>query len=121
MDLHLFRVGIMLKLHQYTDLPNQYGCRLWIGAKKKSNELYYGMIRVKVPHHRSRTYHSHRVVYMLHVNDFNIASNLDVSHLCGQSLCCNINHLSLETHEVNLQRKICTSLAQSGVWAMLPT
>lgn len=31
----------------------------------------------------------------------------DISHLCHNSRCCNTEHLTIETHTINMERKAC--------------
>lgn len=112
MNLHSFKVKSILKIHAKTLPTNQLGCRLWTGCTKTSRGLCYGMIRLKYPgpNSYSRVYHVHRAIYMLEHEEYDIPRNLDVSHLCHNSLCCTIGHLSLEPREVNNDRKRCKSV-----------
>jgi len=87
-------------------------CKLWTGGPKTG---MYGKIKVYFPTNGTtggiwspKTVRVHRLVYMLNIPAFNIEpQDYHVSHVCHQSKCCDINHLSLEPCSTNMQRKTC--------------
>ena len=62
---------------------------------------------------KSKDYRVHRLAYMLkmkalelpRVNDS--GQQLGVSHLCGNKICVNPDHLILETQSINKERQHC--------------
>jgi len=66
-----------------------------------------GVTRIQFPNHNtSRPVEVHRFMYLctfLHINQNNPDSGerVEVSHVCGRSLCVNPDHLSLESHHIN--------------------
>lgn len=73
---------------------DQSGCWLWTGALKASG---YGRVRVD-----KREWAAHRLMYVLYVGE--VASGLDLDHLCRVRRCVNPEHLEPVTRAVNLQR-----------------
>lgn len=49
----------------------------------------------------------HRVVMMCHLSKTEFSDGLQVSHMCHNRRCVNINHLSLEPDFVNAGRNRC--------------
>lgn len=90
-----------------TDMPN--GCRLWTGAVTNN----YGRKRVKYPNGTTKLEYVSRLVYMyvhrvliIPANDIN-GNKLDMSHLCNNTLCVLPQHLVLEPHNTNMERRHC--------------
>ena len=85
-------------------------CQIWTGYKRKCKGQRgggYGIMNVRMPDSDSRTtMRVHRLAYIVHTGKF-IPQELDVSHLCHNSLCVNVHHLSLEPHCINNARKFC--------------
>lgn len=87
-------------------------CVEWLGCKDKCG---YGVKRVRWPDGSVFLERVHRVAYMcdrrlLHhqVPQLNgDGLQLDVSHLCHNTVCINPAHLVLETHSVNMSRRYC--------------
>ena len=107
MDDYLLKLDLILRLHTKMEPPNDFGCRIWKGYTINYYNQKYGMISIRFPGKPNRVIHVHRVVYMVEHRLYDLLSSMDVSHLCGHSLCCNVNHLSLETRAVNNSRKLC--------------
>lgn len=83
------------------------GCLIWQGSKTG----HYGQIKVKLPSEgQSNPIYVHRLQYMLHVKSTSLPRQMEVSHLCHNTLCIAIEHLSLEPQTVNASRKRCRSL-----------
>lgn len=92
------------------------GCREWEGCKDRHG---YGTKRVTWPDGSVKLERVHRVAYMVHhralrheLLQFSSADNLEVSHLCHNKLCIRPDHLILESHEANCERKSCQLLGQ---------
>ena len=54
-----------------------------------------------------RGVHQIRLMCALRVTHFQ--PDYETSHLCHNKLCVNIDHLSLEPHSVNTQRRACVT------------
>ena len=104
--------GILSKLDN--TVPGQ--CWLWTGGKTHPGGVPYGIMRVRQPgSHTSVPMKAHRAACMVKLQTAPLPRNLNSSHLCGHSLCCNPEHLSLEPHHVNNNRIHCHgSLRCSG-------
>jgi len=85
-------------------------CLIWTGAISSS---HYGVIS-----RQKKLFKVHRVAYAICKNliSFNtdhdglmilINSKQEISHLCHNRLCINVDHLSLEPHAINNQRLRC--------------
>ena len=100
--------------HELKKIENQcvrgeLGCWLWGGALTKNG---YGQKRLTVPHLgiKSKLFYIHRLTYSLKHVSFDLpcqGEGWEVSHLCHSKRCANPEHLSLETHEVNGERRSC--------------
>lgn len=92
------------------DYQNRKGCLYWMGYKQatnKKNSVIYGFKCIKYPgDDKCHKVTVHRLRYILHLG-FKPDINMDVSHLCHNSLCLNVDHLSLEPKSVNKSRSKC--------------
>jgi hypothetical protein len=79
--------------------PNS-GCWLWLGAIDKNN---YGTRRIG-PRKNNKNYYAHRLAFEAFRNK--IPKNLQVNHICDNSLCVNPEHLYLGTQQDNMKDKI---------------
>ena len=93
-----------------------HDCAIWMGA---TYDKKYGKIRNPLSKYKDQpTYmRTHRLLYLL--NNIHIyrngfqpivnsdGHNVEISHLCHNSLCLNIDHLVLETHFTNCSRVDC--------------
>ncbi len=102
-----FRQYHLTRIFKYVEeaVPGT-GCMLWKGAVKHP-ENKYGIFQIKFPGKDSKCLHAHRALFMIYHGISSIERYSDISHLCGNSLCMQISHLSLEPHFVNCQRKTC--------------
>ena len=92
------------------------GCQIWTGSKTRSNSQAspYGFIRVRLPWSTSRKkIRVHVLAYLINNiekrNSILGDRNFDISHLCHQSLCTQILHLSPEPRCINNGRRFCNS------------
>ena len=95
---------------------NRHGCIMWTGACSDSG---YGRVRNPFSklNNQPTMYRIHRLVYLLqNIYKYNdlclpkcdvIGHELDVSHICHNKLCVNIDHLILEAHFINCIRRQC--------------
>lgn len=94
----------------------QNTCIMWTASTKnfggiKYGRFYYTSFDKQSPVETT----AHRAMFMLKSNQYSLSpppntpfkGPWDVSHLCHNSLCVNIDHLSYEPHIVNMQRNIC--------------
>ena len=80
-------------------------CHVWTGDIHKSG---YGLFKFTSPkNHKRMTVRVHRFLFYLY--GFPCMTGRDVSHLCHNKACVNVNHLSLETRAINNQRKTCVA------------
>ena len=93
-------------------------CHIWTGAKttlfRRRTSFYGRFYASKACLKRSRGRGEyilvHILAYFLHTGllpSSTTTPTMEISHLCGNSLCCNPVHLNLETHETNTGRKHC--------------
>ena len=83
-------------------------CQIWTGLCTPNGK--YGVINCKFPDARGwRQMHVHRLAYMVHHQNIFIDKSYDVSHLCHNSKCITVGHLSLEPHGFNNSRQSCVS------------
>ena len=84
-------------------------CVIWMwGSKRVIGSMKYGEMKAKIPGEVSKKYSVHRLQYILHNLD-TLHPKGDISHLCHNSLCINMDHLSLEPREINNNRQGCLS------------
>lgn len=69
------------------------------------NKQGYPRINVTVPGIGQRTFIAARLMYICHNRQLDFPN--DVSHLCHNRLCINIQHLVHEPRLTNLSRKTC--------------
>lgn len=84
-------------------VPGEYYC--WSDGSKVIWENDVGKAVTKLVNFRTT---AHCYVYWCHRGNFRNPDNpMDISHLCSNKLCLNINHLWLEDHVYNLSRVGC--------------
>ncbi len=79
-------------------------CILWTSCRDKSG---YGRINLKI-NGQWKNWRTHRLSFLLYHNlQPTDLLNKDVSHLCHNESCIEPAHLSLESREINNERKGC--------------
>ena len=81
-------------------------CHVWYGMTREHG---YGVIRPTF-RGKKQVFTVHRLQYFLSNNCHFTDKSYHVSHLCHNKLCLNIEHLSLEPAEVNIERNQCKRL-----------
>ena len=94
------------KLHENVFLSPNNECMLWSGCTK-GKLVKYGVINCRFRCGYSRAVTVHRLSYMLQHRITHVDSRLDASHLCHNSLCVKVSHISMEPHSVNNNRQYC--------------
>ena len=82
------------KLAKNLALAGNGECQIWCGAIKKSGN--YGVMNVNYPGHLNGMYTIvvHRVSSKVNHNTVNLPTDVDVSHLCHNSLCIKAEHVT---------------------------
>ena len=89
-------------------IKNGNQCNIWKGCIQNG----YGVLNVQIYCAEDsldikwKRFYVHRLVYMLE-KCMDIGKNLQISHLCHNKLCQNIEHLNIESSFMNSQREIC--------------
>ena len=94
------------KLHENVCLSPNNECMLWSGCTK-GKLVKYGVINCRFRCGYNRAVTVHRLSYMLQHRITHVDSGLDASHLCHNSLCVKVSHISMEPHSVNNNRQYC--------------
>lgn len=81
------------------------GCQLWSGGQTKNG---YPTISVSLNKKRYQL-RAHRLHFHLQSGCQPFLPGLQVSHLCHEKLCMNLDHFSLELAVINNQRKTCNA------------
>ena len=83
------------------------GCRLWEGGVKSG----YGKVWVNIVTLEGVSFKKHvrvhRLALFLYHGPFEDLFEKEVSHLCSNKLCIQVEHLSLEPHCINIERITC--------------
>ena len=92
-----------------------HGCTMWQGGIwRRAGKYSYGRIRNPFPGPPERMT-VHKLVYFLHKRQRPCdlpqrdahGSPYEISHICHQTLCTNMQHLVRETHSINQERLHC--------------
>lgn len=87
---------------------DENGCLVWVGHKNREG---YGRVYVKqFWTEKWEGMNAHRLAYMVHYNKTDMPGSIHVSHLCHNSSCIEISHLTAEPAHVNASRKICKNV-----------
>lgn len=71
----------------------------------KQNKHGYPEFRLTIPGIGQKHLLAARLMFMCHHKQLKVID--DVSHLCHNRLCININHLVNESRTINLNRQVC--------------
>lgn len=77
------------------------GCWIWKGSKLKKDSGSYGQLRIGT-RKDNHLFRAHRISYEQFVGF--LSKELEIDHLCKNTLCVNPKHLEPVTHLVNMQR-----------------
>ena len=107
LNMEVARLKQKIKSKTVTDTN---GCFLWFGGKDKNKK--YGRIWANMYSDglfTGKSVEVHRVAYLIWSDNFGatLADGLEVSHLCHEPICCNLQHLSLEPKQINQEREHC--------------
>ncbi len=114
-----FWLDISNKFYKKTlEMGNGKGCFEWTGAKHGKSG--YGIQVVKWPDGEGKRELAHRLAYMIihRLTRYDMPRQdennnyLECSHICGQTLCVNGNHIALEPHTINQDRIHCFNQGQ---------
>lgn len=88
-------------------IATEHGCLEW----QKCTKQGYGVIRYSFLK-RNNSKHSgltspHKLIYMLAHDLRYIEPDRECSHRCGNRLCCEVDHITLESKSNNSQRTTC--------------
>ena len=90
--------------------PNQDGCLLWTKGPYNTAQYPYGIMTLPWPCRASlkrKTFNVHRLMFLCHYQLTSLPDGFEVSHLCRNSRCVNPEHLIMEHHVINEDRKLC--------------
>ena len=91
------------KINKYIKTKITVGnCHMWNGQQLKG----YGIFEFRFRKHKIKL-RVHRLQMYIHNGCRVIDTVQHVSHLCHNKLCVRIEHLSLETAQINNNRQIC--------------
>ena len=94
------------KIKENSHLAENGECIIWHGGLTKDGK--YGLISYLDPVSGTwKKKKAHRFNFILFTKNFNLASDVDCSHLCHNSLCINPGHISPEPHFINNNRLHC--------------
>lgn len=88
-----------------SNIPTALGCHEWQGGLKTNSN--YGVIKIHPPGQNITTRSVHRIKYLCLIKNLNVDRGLDISHICHNPKCLTTEHLTLEAHEINMNRVAC--------------
>lgn len=100
-----------LRLIENSTLAFNGSCIIWQGATKGSIPGNYGVMNITFLDGKRSVMHTHRIRMSIEKRTI-IDKQYDVSHLCHNRQCVNIEHLSEEPHYVNNNRQHCKALGE---------
>ncbi|XP_072024268.1 uncharacterized protein [Amphiura filiformis] len=98
------------KMSKKIDRSDKSSCRLWTGPRKPPTRAgkVYGFTSMKLPGDcRWTKRYAHRLAYMAKHRMLHLGDKMHVAHRCRNTLCVNVEHLSLESAAVNNARTLC--------------
>lgn len=111
--MEAFYRNILRDLYRNSTISlNGKDCKEWNGACTESG---YGRKRVTWPDGKKSMERTHRLIYMaqhkIHYSELKnkneFGEQLDVSHLCNNKKCIEVDHLVHEPHSINMDRNEC--------------
>ena len=100
------------RIKRETQLAPNGQCIIWTGCTAKGRgECLYGKIYVtflRGGKYKWQAFRVHHLAYILHVRA-EIPENMHCSHRCHDSLCVNVEHLTIEHAFVNSNRRSCST------------
>ena len=98
------------RLVNLKSVETESGCLIWQGQSRSYGATHYGIQNVRwlpgLEFRHPRKMYAHRVAYMTH-HGTALPSNCDISHLCHNSLCVKVSHMSCDPHAINNNRQHC--------------
>ena len=113
MEIEAFYSKMQAEIASQSYVHSNGQCMIWTGPMKHGTE--YGVIRYKDPRdgpvagHRSKGVHRMAILVSDPIKDLGVPPSRVTSHLCNNSLCINVAHLTLEPQSINNNRSICFS------------
>jgi len=96
------------RLLHNSEANGEFGCLL---CKLGGGQTAYSTLTITFPwNKKKKTVSCHRFAYMLHMQCFDLSSDMQVSHRCHKRRCINTDHLSYEPASVNKDRQICRGI-----------
>ena len=77
----------------------QNQCHLWTKDQSKYPKYWVEPLKMQIC--------VHTVVYFLFRSRIPRCEGDELSHLCGRERCVNIDHLTIDPHDINIERKKC--------------
>lgn len=105
---------IISKIHKKcSDATGKHGCLLWEGATWSPGP--YGKIRNPFKQYSGQPafLRVHRLLYMAELKIMKLPKydetgmQVELSHLCHNPKCAKLQHLTIESHEKNMERNHC--------------
>ena len=72
----------------------------------------YGRVDIIIPKVGKKVFFAHRLRLMMKIRTFQLPSNIEASHICGERKCIRASHISAEEKNTNKGRQICHGLGQ---------
>lgn len=99
-DVQRLRIEWEEKCASLTRVESNTRCRIFLGDLNSSYPRYWvtalqGQVGL------------HILLFYLYRCRIPSLKNDVVSHLCGNTRCCNVNHLAIEPQKINIQRRVC--------------
>jgi hypothetical protein len=98
------------KTETFTKFRGQWGIWLLVMQIGGGQTAYSTLTVTFLWSKKKKTVSCHRFAYMLHMQCFDLFSEMQVSHRCHNRWCINTDHLSYEPTSVNKDRHICRGI-----------
>ena len=103
-NLEVYLTVLENKIRSKVTIETEKGCQLW-----RTRSDYPKMV-TKFPGQDTKTMYVHRLIMMIKMKVDKLPTTQEVSHICHCKGCCNVHHLNLKPHFVNMERIKCQSL-----------